>query len=195
MRSIEWRFHFHSLEKKSEAIWRAMTPKVRDQFVDYPGYRQVSMCVMNGPGYGPVEDSRICWETPLGFTVWDQEGPLFALGLEFRQGFLCIRQMQGVPGKRIVSPYRDWPRIFVEIAQEYALEQGLRGVRIYRARTSMCFWYPVFGPVEDREDFARRCREVRARMLRRYDGTAQEIGFVPKKDFWVWHCPSPSARP
>lgn len=166
-----------------------MAPYIASRFKEYPGFAGISMSIMSSPGHGPVEDYKVCWETPLGFTVRDSEGSCIALGLEFHGGFLCVRQLQGVRGRRIARKYRHWPQILIEIAQDYAIDQGLRGVKVYRAHTSLFYWYPDFGSLEEDKDFFAMREDLRIRLRRRYDGTAREMGFVLKKKYGEWLCP------
>lgn len=193
VRAVEWGFLRRYIFARPRMV-DVMVHMLLRCFRDYPGKKLgVSMALIYGPGYCEIERREICWETPLGLAVWGDDGPLFGLGIEFRNGFLCIRQMQGISGRAVPPEFRDWPIRSVKLMMRFARLAGFRGVRLYRAHTSLFYHSPELTLPEgaNREE---EIAALRQRMRRRYDGTARRLKFTQKKNYCEWLSPPRSAR-
>jgi hypothetical protein len=180
----------------NQRVLRVFLRFLAHSFRTSPNALQCTVTLMYQPGTCSVAEDRIVWEAAAGFAVWDEELPMFAMALEIRKGFLCVRQLQGVPGRPVPSDLRDWPRRFVQVAMRFARLAGLKGVRLYRAHTCAFYQRPYFEdpPPMDESQSVEYLKEFRRRMRRRYDGTARQLGFVLNKDYGEWLCPPRSAR-
>ncbi len=156
----------------------------------------LSWCINPHMGYGKETDRNgtqvIYWETPLGIMIYlGEREPYFALGFDLSKKVLSIRQIQGVRGKRPPRELHLWPQLFVQGCVEYAKSAGLKEVRIYRADQSLFYEHPVYLVPEEGQRYEDVLREHQARMRRRYDQTAEEMGFVPKgKRYLRWVNPN-----
>ncbi len=149
-------------------------------------WSNVSTCINDDLGYGELENRLICWETPSGITVWLDGKPACAMGFELIGKRLCIRQLQGVAGVQFPVECRNWPRLFIQAAIDFAQASGLEEVRLYRAH--MCLFYedPV---IVIREGVAHNhvpIKLYRQKMRRRYDGTARQLGFEMLHEYGRW---------
>lgn len=154
---------------------------------------KVGMTLAWSPGYSEIENKKICWEAPLGLSVWDDDQPLFGVAIEFRYGFLCIRQLQGVAGQKVSYNLRSWPQRVVRLMVRFARLTGLKGIRLYRANTSDFYDYPHFADAYTDEEWRSKRDDLRVRLRRRYDQTAESLGFVMRK-YWG-ECVFPCTRP
>ncbi len=181
----------------NQRVLRVFLKLVGRSFCMSPHVYQATITLMYQPGTCSVANDRIVWEAPAGFAVWGEELPLFAMAIEIRKGFLCIRQLQGVPGQPVPPDLRDWPKRFVQVAVRFARLTGLKGVRLYRAHTCAFYQRPHFTDLVtmDEPDFVEYANEYRKRMRRRYDGTARQMGFTMKKDYGEWLCPPRAPGP
>jgi hypothetical protein len=193
IRSFEWGFQLRYVNARQKMV-KTLMLMLFHRFRKYPDLEGVSMGMVHGPGYSENEDGEICWETPLGLTLWNTNGPIFGLGIEFRGRFICIRQMQGVSRTHIPPEFRDWPVACVRLMMRFARLTGFRGVRIYHAHTSFFYRFPELNLPEG-ADRKEEIRLLRQRMRHRYDGTARKLKFRPTKDFSVWLCPPRRTRP
>lgn len=195
-RWLRWKkqFCYFYLNQRTLRVFNKLA--ARSFYMSSP-VRQATITLMYQPGTCSVANDRIVWEAPAGFAIWDEKQPMFAMAVELRKGFLCIRQLQGVPGRPLPPNLRDWPRRFVRAAMRFARLTGLRGVRLYRAHTCAFYRRPYFEdpPSLDETSPAEYLKEYRQRMRRRYDGTARQMGFVMKKDYGEWLCPPRAPGP
>ncbi|MES2931847.1 MAG: hypothetical protein V4682_04120 [Patescibacteria group bacterium] len=196
-RWLRWKkqFCYFYLNQRTLRVFNKLAAR---NFCMSPNARQASITLMYQPGTCSVAEDRIVWEAAAGFAIWDEKLPLFAMAMEIRKGFLCIRQLQGVPDRPTPPDLRDWPKRFVQVAMRFARLTGLKGVRLYRAHTCRFYRWPYFADLPDMDEagLTEYLKEYRQRMRRRYDGTARQMGFTMKKDYGEWLClpraPGPS---
>lgn len=136
-----------------------------------------------GPGFSDIDNRAICWETPTGFTLWFDDQPSIAVGVEFSEGTLTIRQLQGVKGKKIPNEFQGWPLRMVQVLVRYARLTRMRRVRICRAHTSIFYKYPDFG-MNVGDEYYKEREALRERLRLRYDGTARRAGFTKHADYY-----------
>lgn len=193
VRRVEWSILQRHLHRNPRII-KLLYLLSFEEFRKHKQVNAVSFTLMYGPGKCEITNRMVCWETPLGIAIWDKQSPLLALGVEIKHNMLCIRQLQGIPGKRLPEEMRDWPKRFVRLAIRFARLSGLKGVRLYRAHTSVFYWAPE---LQVPEGMTRKeaLDAHRQRMRRRYDGTARQMGFVMKKDYGEWLCPPRAPGP
>ncbi len=191
-RKIEWGFLRRHFNRKPRTI-RALYQLSWGAFRSHSMVKGMSYSLMYGPGKCSITNRLVCWDAPLGIAVWDGESAMLAMAVEIKGDMLCIRQLQGVPGKKLPQELRDWPQRFVGASIRFARLSGLKGVRLYRAHTCSFYWRPEMDIPEGKTRLE-VLRAHRQRMRRRYDGTARQMGFAIKKDYGEWLCPSQSAR-
>jgi hypothetical protein len=188
VRRVEWFFLVKAMLKRRTLI-RALIKSVESAFAHGEGFDHVSAVLYFSRGYGLTEavDGRgtFYWEAPLGIAVWTEEGPLVGMAVEFRGDALCIRQLQGVAGARIPKSLLHWPRLFVEACISCAEGVGMREVRIYKADQSLFYYFPTM-QLKEGEDSREATRAHRKRMRRRYEGTARQLSFCERSNWYVW---------
>ncbi len=191
-RRIEWHFLRVHLNKKPRVI-KALYHLIYREFRRDMKIGGMSYSLMYGPGKCSLTRRLVCWDAPLGIAVWNSRSPMIAMAIEIRDGFLCIRQLQGVSRRRVPKQARDWPRRFVRACIRFARLSGLKGVRLYRAHTSTFYWSPDL-KLRKGESYKGALEAHRQRMRRRYDGTARQMGFQMLKNYGEWLCPPRTAR-
>lgn len=144
--------------------------------------------LMRHPAYEAEDETTICWEAPVVFILHVDGTPALGMSLEFGEDFVSIRQLQGTRGFSVPDELKQWPRIFVEACIEYARLRGLNAVRLYRAHTDLFYEKPYVLVPEGPEAEALRTK-IRARMVRRYDGTAKKMGLIVLADWAEWQNP------
>lgn len=192
-RRVEWHFLRVHLYKNKRVI-RLLYRLIWKEFAKAAKPRGMSYSLMYGPGKCSITRHLVCWDAPLGIAIWNSRSPMIATAIEIKGGFLCIRQLQGVPRRRVPKEARDWPRRFVRACVRFARLSGLKGVRLYRAHTSTFYWFPTLA-LKKGESFREALEVHRQRMRRRYDGTARQMGFTMRKNYGEWLCPPRPARP
>jgi len=151
----------------------------------------VHSALFKNMGHAVQEDGSrgpICWAAPIAITVFLMDLPFFALGVEFRGGTLCIRQLQGVKGVPLSRNLQDWPEVLVKSCMSFAAIHRFREVRVYKANQDINFTFPVLTPAPDQSKES-AVRAHQDRMRRRYDRTAEKLKFKKKKKYWVWKNP------
>lgn len=191
-RRIEWHFLRVHIQKRPR-IRRALYHLVYREFRNCMQVGGISHTLTHGPGFSRITRKLIYLDAPLGIAIWNTRSPVIGMGVEIKAGFLCIRQLQGVPRRRVPDSARDWPRRFVRVCMRFARLTGLKGVRLYRAHTCSYYWNPELTLPESasRKEFLQAYRQ---RMRRRYDGTARQMGFKMLKNYGEWRCPPRTAR-
>lgn len=186
-RKVEWHFlRIYLNEHKDQA--EQFLHYLLEEFKKFGYFDGYSMVLIYGPGKSEQENNLVCWETPLGYALWHRNRPAVAMGIEIKNGMLCVRQLQGVRGTQLPKELRNWPELFVRAVMKFATDSGLKGVRVYRAHMSNFFWMPDFGyDVLTQEQYKERLDAHRNRMRARYDGTARKMGFRMNKNWGEWH--------
>jgi len=134
--------------------------------------------------------SGITFDAPIVVIATIDSVPAFGMAFEVKGKEIRIRQLQGVRGfstRGRYHPVRAWPRLFVESCQDLALMDGYSRVLVVRAHRSYSWKRPDSGyALETREGIGRHL-EIRSRLMKRLDGTAQSMpGFEVEKNWWVW---------
>ena len=130
------------------------------------------------------------FDAPIVVVATMDAVPAFGMAFELNGKEIRIRQLQGVRGfstRGRYHPVRAWPRLFVESCQDLALMHGYSRVLLVRSHRSYSWKHPDSGyALETPEGFGRHL-EIRSRLMKRLDGTAQSIpGFEMEKNWWVW---------
>lgn len=148
------------------------------------------------PGYvhdkpGGKRTSEICWEAPVGITIYLDEKPVLGMAVEFRGPHLCIRQLQGVAGVHLPDELKDWPARFVEGAMNFLCNtEELVSVRLYAADQRWSYKRPFNREVELLVLTATELKQYQQRLRRRYDGTARKMGFTRHNNrYYDWRAP------
>jgi hypothetical protein len=131
----------------------------------------------------------IIFEAPIAVLAIIDALPAFGMAFELKGNDIRIRQLHGVRGfstRGHYHPLRPWPRLFVESCQDLALTHGYSRVLVVRSHRSYSLKGPHSAP-ETPEAIGQHV-EIRSRLMKRLDGTAQSIeGFEMGKNWWVWH--------
>lgn len=159
-------------------------------------FSAVSWSTQKAPGFAVANGKRhpVCWESPVGITIYLAGKPALAMGVELHGSTLCVRQLQGIAGTKLGKNLQDWPKLFVQACTEFALASGIKRVRIYRADKSLFYRFPANIVKRNGETMQEALQAYRQRMRRRYDGTARQLHFVMKRSYGEWTNPD-CARP
>lgn len=190
-RRIEWFFLRHIIYKRIR-LALLLEKFVMRSFAGYPSIKRATMALYYRPGYGLGESNEniktLYWEAPLAIALWTKDGPAAGMSVEFRGDTLCIRQLQGVSEVTLTPRERDWPKAFIRGCISFARWTGVKHIRLYRANQSLFYYFPDFSNVPP-EKLEEAEEGHRARMRRRYDGTARQLGFVMKPKWGEWTNP------
>ncbi len=154
--------------------------------------------ILPNPGFETTNENThgpICWEAPIVFLVQLNDGTSLGLAVEFRGSVLCVRQMQGTKGADIPREINHWPLIFMRACIDFAKQNNLREVRLYRADQSGFYWHPVAIPYENGEQWSVAVANLQRRMRQRYDGTAYNLRMIMTRRYGFWtnpNCTRPS---
>ena len=179
-RRMEWRPYLLDMvsnPERSHALGEMIAREFAGHQVEFALYSE----------HGPEKDGKnpIWWEAPTTYTVYVAEKPAFGLGLEFLSDRIDIRQLQGVQGAVIPDQLRKWPFMFLFACINFAQQQGIKEVRLYRASETIFYKHPVGVslPGFSRKDAVKVAQE---RMRLRYDGTARRAKLLMKQKYGVW---------
>jgi integrase len=100
---------------------------------------------------------------------------------------IYIIQLQGFCAINIPVPLRNWPRRFVAACQELAIKNRFKQVRIGKA--NWLYRNLTIREYETTTELEATLEAVRMRMQSHYDGTARELGFAEKGNWFVWENP------
>ena len=153
---------------------------------------RVGYSLARHPGYRVHPDGTsdpICWEAPIGITLYIHNKPVCGMAVQFCGKVLKIRQLQGIKDVRLPGVLREaWTQVFARSCCRYASRRSFDCVRIYRADQSLYYRYPVLQGIHGNPSQA-DLSTLRKRMCRRYDGTAEALGFAPKRRYYEWKAP------
>ena len=185
---VRWFFLFRSMFREPH-IASAIIETAEAIFKENGEIARVTGLIYRRRGYGEESSDgnlTLYWEAPFAITVWLGDKPALGMSIEWSDGFIYIRQLQGVKGVRLVEEFREWPQLFIKACLEAAERGGLRGVRIYQANQSLFYRYPSLDIQNDANEETQNkiLLEHQKRMRRRYDGTARQMGFNKKKRFY-----------
>jgi hypothetical protein len=134
--------------------------------------------------------SGITFDAPIVVVATLDAAPAFGMSFEVKGKEIRIRQLQGVMGfstRGRYHPVRAWPRLLVESCQDLALTHGYFRVLVVRSHRSYSWKRSYNGYAIETADSSGRHLEIRSRLMKRLDGTAQSIqGFKMEKNWWVW---------
>lgn len=184
-RRIKWFFLVHSMMRLKRKRCHLLRKCVRHVFWKCPSVVRITAVFYTRRGYSEVEDGKIYWEAPLGITVWTKDGPAVALAVEFWNDTLCIRQLQGTANTWIPADMREWPSLFVSACELFVKHSGFKCLRLYRADQSLFYHFPDVSKVPKEKVDATRVA-IQGRMVRRYEGTAEKMGFEMKRRWGEW---------
>lgn len=191
-RRVEWFFLRRIILRRKRLALLVQAFVVRE-FLPSEYFKKVTLALYYRPGYGLGESSDIAktlfWEAPLAIAVWSKDGPVAGMAVEFRRNALCIRQLQGVSGASFPPECRDWPKRFVRACTSLARQAGIKHVRLYRADQSLFYFFPDAAASEGQSP-SEALENHRARMRRRYDGTARQLRMHMTERWGEWSHPT-----
>jgi hypothetical protein len=133
------------------------------------------------------------WDAPVTVSIFRRrrghERQALCLSLYIRSGILYIGQLQGVSRTDIPEEFRPWPKMFIEACKKFACREGLREVRVPKARTLVSFRYPYGRDKSLTEGLKKAVLRIRRDMELIYDSNALQLGLVPDNDWFKWHNP------
>lgn len=166
------------------------------EFRGTPSFTSVGRHTQPAPGYAHSKtgerESEICWEAPVGITVYFDEKPVLGMAVEFRGPHLCIKQLQGVAGTQLPNELRDWPARFVKGAMNFLYNtEELVSVRLYTANQRLSYRFPFDKDLKRIVMSKEEKRLYQQRLRRRYDGTARQMGFTRRNNrYYDWYAPT-----
>jgi hypothetical protein len=144
-------------------------------------------------GFEKAHETSIHWDAPVTITVsrTQRRGKRQAvcMSLYVIGNVICIIQLQGFFAIDIPVPLRNWPKRFVQACQELAIKNHFKEVRIAKAHSLPCYRGPTIREAKTEADLEAACEAVRTRMRSHYDGTARELGFADRGNWFVWANP------
>ena len=136
----------------------------------------------------------IHFDAPIAIVVILDDAPAFGMSLELKGKDIRIRQLHGARGfsfRGRYYPLRLWPRLCVQACQDLAVARRYTRVMLVRSYRSYSWRRP-----DNREhvpgtpEGIREQMEVKLRLIRRLDGTAESIdGFERGMQWWIWQNP------
>jgi hypothetical protein len=111
------------------------------------------------------------------------------MSVDVTRNIIRIRQLQGYFAIDIPVPLRNWPRRFVEACQELAIKNHFKEVRIPKAHLLGSYRYPSIEGAKTEADLEAAREGIRTRMRSHYDGTARELGFADRGNWFIWANP------
>jgi hypothetical protein len=111
------------------------------------------------------------------------------MSLYVTENTIRILQLQGYLATDIPVPLRNWPRRFVEACQELAIKNHFKEVQIPKAHSLGSYRYPSIQGAKTEANLKAAHEGVRTRMRSHYDGTARELGFADRGNWFVWANP------
>jgi hypothetical protein len=187
---VKWRIQFrcwYELSRRQkprllllkEIIWK---------YFDHPWVADVEFQIRQRPGHEEPPKKSLHWDAPIAITVArsprrrKRQG--ICMSLYVVGNVIYIIQLQGFFTTDIPVPLRNWPRRFVEACQELAIKNRFKQVRIGKAN-----WLYRNLSIREYETTTEResaLEGVRTRMRSHYDGTARELDFAEKGNWFVW---------
>lgn len=128
------------------------------------------------------------WDAPVTVAVFrkrrGKERQALCMSLYIHAGILYIAQLQGVIGTDVPPELRFWPKMFIEACKKFALQNGLREVRVPKAATLISFLDPYGRALT--EDLRKNVPRIRRNMELIYDKNALDLGLVADGDWFKW---------
>jgi hypothetical protein len=183
-----WRVHFFGCyviaASRAKTLDRLLGASQRA--FSHPWVSNVTMVLQSQPGFG--EHCQVSVDAPIVIVVWHGDRQALFLACRIVCKTLTIEQLQGSFG---VNVPRDlaWTTRYVAACQEVAQATNLRQVRIARAEFLPTFRNPSV-KANSREEFEDLRARIRASLIRRYDESAEQLGFARGKRYSVWRNPN-----
>ena len=186
-RRLAFLFHYLLAMATANSI-KNILPIIEKSF-DHPWVTRVELGIRFSPGRGayrlwplfksPLKNNLMYWDAPVTVSVFrkrrGKERQALCMSLYIRSGVLYIAQLQGVAGTDVPVELRAWAKMFIEACKEFACRQGLREVRVPKAKTLDCFEQTV--------------PRIRRNMELLYDANALRAGLAPDGDWFKWQNP------
>jgi hypothetical protein len=194
--AVKWRMQFwcwYELSRRQKSRISLLRDIIRKHF-DHPWVSNVEFQMRERAGHeGGALKTSVHWDAPVAITVsrTRRRGKKQAvcMSLYVTGNVICIRQLQGYLAIDIPVRLRNWPRRFVEACQELAIKNHFKEVHIAKAHSLGCYRYPAIQGAKTEADLEAALEGVRTRMRSHYDGTARELGFAERGNWFVWANP------
>lgn len=186
--SARWRLRFFGWYVN--AVFRAGTlahllAASRRAF-SHPWVSNVTMVLQARPGLS--ERCHVSVDAPIVIVVWHGARQALFLTCQIVRKTLTIEQLQGSAGMNVPRDLA-WTTRCVAACQEVARATNLRQVRIARAESLAAFRNPSV-TAETQEEFEEVRARIRTSLVRRYNESAEQLGFTPGKRHSVWRNPN-----
>jgi hypothetical protein len=189
--AVKWRIQFrvwYQLSRRQKSRISLLKDVIQKHFND-PWVTSVEFqmreCAGNEGAVGSIH-----WDAPIAVTVCRTrrrgKRQAVCMSLYAAGDVLCIIQLQGFFAIDIPVPLRNWPERFVKACQELAIKNHFKEVRIAKAHSLSSYRYPDLPGAKTEAELGAATEGVRTRMLSHYDGTARELGFADRGNWFVW---------
>ena len=186
-------WYFASLLQRDK--FHSILEAVREKFKD-PWIYDVTLKALPNVGPDVTAEPSIYWDAPIAVAVHrrgdDGICPAVCMSLCVIGDVVYVMQLQGMAGTHIPPQLQNWPKMFVEACQDFAIKKNFRQVRIVKA-TSVPQFNMAGLQAETPAALAKMRANVQNRMLARYDGTAKKLGFVEDGRWFIWPNPQHQA--
>jgi hypothetical protein len=193
--TVKWRIQFWSwyhLSRRQKSRISLLGDIVQKHF-DHPWVTNVEVQIREYAGFQGAHKTSIHWDAPVTITVSRtrrrRKRQAVCMSLYVMGNVICIIQLQGFFAIDIPVPLRNWPTRFVEACQELAINNHFKEVRIAKAHSLECYRGPLIRGAKTEADLEAAIEGVRTRMRFHYDGTARELGFADRGNWFVWANP------
>ena len=152
----------------------------------HPWVSNVTMVLRPRPGFS--DRCHVSVDAPIVIVVWHGGRQALFLACHIARKTLTIEQLQGSPGLNVPRDLA-WTTRCVAACQEVARVRNLRQVHIARAESLPAFRNPSV-KANTQEEFEEIRARIRASLVRRYDESAEQLGFTIGKRYSVWRNPN-----
>ena len=192
--AVKWQIQFrywYELSRRQKSRISLLRDIIRKHF-NHPWVTNVEFQMRECAGHEKAVGTSIHWDAPIAITVCRtrrRKRQAVCMSLYVAGNAICIIQLQGFFAIDIPVPLRNWPRRFVEACQELAIKNHFKEVRIAKAHSLSSYRDPDIRGAKTEADPEAAIEGVRTRMLSHYDGTARELGFADRGNWFVWANP------
>jgi hypothetical protein len=152
----------------------------------HPWVSNVTMVLQPQPGFS--ERCHVSVDAPIVIVVWHRGRQALFLACHVVRKTLTIEQLQGSQGMNVPRELA-WTTRCLAACQEVARLTNLRQVRITRAQSLPAFRNPSV-TATTQEEFEEIRGRIRASLVRRYDESAEQLGFTLGRRYSVWRNPN-----
>ena len=185
--SARWRLRFFCWYVN--AVFRARTLghllAASKRAFSHPWVSNVTIVLQARPGLS--ERCHVSVDAPIVIVVWHGDRQALFLACHIVGKSLTIEQLQGSAGMNVPRDLA-WTTRCVAACQEVARAMNLHQVRIARAESLLAFRSPSV-TAETQEAFEEVRARIRTSLVRRYNESAEQLGFTPGKRYSVWRNP------